>query len=267
MSKTIVFIHGMFLNPKSWRHWQDFFGARGYDTIAPAWPLHDGEPADLRAHPPAGIGTLSLAEVVASMERAASAVEDPILIGHSVGGLIVQILASRGFGSVGVPICPVAPNRMLSLDWGFFRNSAAITNPLKGDDPFPMDADGFHKNFANTMSPEASNAAFLEYGLPESRNVLRDAMGDLGKIDVDRPHIPFLFIGAEKDEIIPSHLCERNAKAYTDPTSRSDFMEFSDRGHFICGEPRWEEVATHVANWLEQTAPIEVARSGASVMT
>ena len=140
---------------------------------------------------------------------------------------------------------------MLSLDWGFFRNSAAITNPLKGDEPFPMDADGFHKNFANTMPREASDEAFRQFGLSESRNVLRDCMGDTGKIDVERPHIPLLFIGAEEDQIIPAPLCERNAKAYTDPGSRADFMQFSNRGHFICGEPRWEEVATYVAEWLD----------------
>ncbi len=179
----------------------------------------------------------------------------------------MQLLASRGIGSAGIPICSVAPNRMLSFDWGFFRNSATITNPLKGDDPFPMDAEGFHKNFANTLSREASDAAFERDAVPDSRNVLRDCMGDDGKIDVERPHVPFLFIGAEKDEIIPAHLVERNARAYTDPTSRSDYMSFSNRGHYLCGEPGWEEVAKHIANWLEQTAPIGVARSGASVWT
>ncbi len=150
---------------------------------------------------------------------------------------------------------------MLAMDWGFFRNSAAITNPLKGDDPFPMDEDGFHQNFANTMERSASDAAFRALAVHDSRNVFRDCMTDAAAIDVERPHVPFLFIGAEKDEIVPVSLCERNAKAYTDPTSRSDFMQFTDRGHFICGEPGWQDVATHVANWLEEVAPIQVARA------
>ncbi len=251
MKKTVVLIHGMFLNPKSWRQWQDFLGQRGYDAVAPAWPLHDADPAELRANLPAGMGTLSLDAVVAKMESVVSQYQDPVLIGHSVGGLIVQILAARGFGSAAVPICPVAPNRMLSLDWGFFRNSVAITNPLKGDEPFPMDADGFFQNFGNTMARPESDAAFEAFSFSESRNVLRDCMGDLGKIDVDRPHIPFLFIGAEKDEIIPAHLVERNSKAYTDEGSVSEYVEFAGRGHFICGQPGWQEVATRVADWLD----------------
>ena len=53
----IVFVHGMFQNPKSWENWVSFFSARGFDCVAPAWPLHAGEPAELRAVPPAGLGS------------------------------------------------------------------------------------------------------------------------------------------------------------------------------------------------------------------
>jgi len=171
------------------------------------------------------------------------------------------LLAARGYCTVGVPICSVAPNRMLSLDWGFFRNSVTITNPLKGDEPFPMDADGFYQNFGNKMSRVESDAAFEQFAIPESRNVLRDCLGDLGKIDTDRPHVPFLFIGADEDEIIPAHLCERNAHAYSDNTSRSDYMKFSGRGHFIVGQDGWEEVAGYVADWLENVAPVRATRA------
>lgn len=259
--KNIMFVHGMFLNPKSWEQWQEYFSARGYHCVAPAWPFHEGEPAALRANVSAGLGTLHLQTVIESVAQAAAAYDDLTLVGHSVGGLIVQILAARGIGSAAVPICSVAPNRMLALDWGFFRNSAAITNPLKGDEPFPMDAEGFYKNFGNTMSEVESNAAFERFAVPDSRNVFRDCMTDVGKIDVEQPHVPFLFIGAEKDEIVPSHLCERNAAAYTDKGSRSDFMEFTERGHFICGQLRWEEVASYIAQWLDETAAVPVTRA------
>ena len=112
------------------------------------------------------------------------------------------------------------------------------------------------------MSEVESNNAFERFAVPDSRNVFRDCMTDVGKIDVERPHVPFLFIGAEKDEIVPSALCKRNAEAYTDPRSRSDFMEFTERGHFICGQPRWEEVASYIAEWLDEKAPIPVTQAG-----
>ena len=259
--RKVMFIHGMFLNPKSWRSWQAFFATRGYDSFAPHWPLHEGEPADLRANVPAGLGELSLETVLRAMREAAAPHEDLTIVGHSVGGLLAQLLVAEGIGTAGVAICSVAPNRMLAMDWGFFRNSAAITNPLKGDDVFPMDADGFHKNFANTMDRPASDAAFEPFAVDDSRNVFRDCMTDVAKIDVDRPHAPLLFIGAEQDEIVPSPLCKRNAEAYTDRGSRADFFEFKGHGHFICGEPGWEAVAAHVADWLDQVAPVAVARA------
>jgi pimeloyl-ACP methyl ester carboxylesterase len=249
---TIMFVHGMFQNPKSWRRWQQYFEARGYSTIAPAWPYHEGEPAQLRSQVPAGLGELPLERVMEVMREVALACSDLILIGHSVGGLIVQKLIQSGIGRLGVPISSVAPNRMLSLDWGFFRNSAAITNPLKGDQPFPMDADGFHKNFANTMDRAASDVAYTQFAVPDSRNILRDCMGDTGKVDLSVARAPMLFIGAEKDAIIPAALCKRNAEAYERPVPEVAYLEFPNRGHFICGEPGWEEVAGAAYRWLEE---------------
>lgn len=254
MAQTIMFMHGMFLNPRSWAKWQDYFGERGYNAIAPPWPLHEGEPAQLRARVPAGLGELSLDAVIDRMVECAAPHPNVVLVGHSVGGLLVQILVNRGIGVLGVPICSVAPNRMLSLDWGFFRNSVAITNPLKGDDPYPMLPEGFHKNFANTMDRASSDVEYDRFAMHESRNVLRDCMGDAGKIDMDKPHAPLLFIAAEADEIIPPELCSKNAKAYTHEKSRADFMEFKGRGHYICGEPGWEEVAAYIEEWIQGKA-------------
>src|SRR6187402_826836 len=78
MSKNIMFVHGMFLTPKSWKHWEAFFTQRGYHCIAPAWPLHDAEPASIRANPPAGLGELSLEKILMAMERAAAPYRDDL---------------------------------------------------------------------------------------------------------------------------------------------------------------------------------------------
>lgn len=251
MAKTVMFVHGMFLNPVSWDQWRAFFEQRGFETLAPAWPLHDGAPSSLRANPPPGLGSLSLDQVIAKLEDIAATHRDLVVVGHSVGGLLTQILVSRGLARLGVPICSVAPNRMMSLDWSFLKNSAAITNPLKGDELYPMDADGFFQNFGNTMTRAASDAAFAQFAMHESRNVLRDCLGDAGKIDVNAPHVPMLFIGADKDEIIPAALCEKNAAAYDDEGSHTDYVEFQNRGHFICGQAGWEDVATHIVEWID----------------
>jgi len=251
--KTIVFIHGMFQNPKSWNKWIEFFSAKGYNCIAPAWPMHEGEPIELRHNPPAGLGDLHLQTIVDEMEDIVTSLDErPILIGHSVGGLIVQLLVEKGLAEIGVPISSVAPNAMLAFDWGFMKNSALIANPFKGNEPFYMDLESFHGAFCNTMSMEETERAYNEYATHDSRNVLRDCMGADGQIDVDMPHAPLLFIAGEKDEIMPTELTKRNSEAYTDEVSISEYKEFPNRGHYICGQPGWEEVAEYVYDWLQK---------------
>ncbi len=247
MSK-IVFVHGMFQNPKSWEGWIARFAASGHECIAPAWPLHAGEPADLRASPSPMLGKLRLKEVISAIETAVGD-EHPVIIGHSVGGLIAQILMNRGRVSAAVAINSVAPNRMIDLDLSFFKNAAIIANPLKGDEPVFIDAQTFHGAFANTLDKEQAAAEFARTATHDSRNVFRDCMTSDGHVDFATPHGPLLLIGGEKDEIIPAHLCQKNAKAYDDPAS---FREFAGRSHYICNERGWEEVADAVLQWLDQ---------------
>ena len=249
--KNIIFIHGMFQNPKSWDKWITYFTKKGYNCIAPAWPYHEGEPADLRQNPSSKLGELKLETIVNEIEKVASKTKEPILIGHSVGGLIVQLLINKGIGKAGVCIDSVAPNAMLSLDWGFFKNSALIANPFKGDEPFYTDPESFHDSFCNTMTMKESEEAFNAYATHDSRNVLRDCLGETGKVDLDLQHAPLLFIGGTEDQIIPPELNEKNANAYTDESSIVHYKEFANRGHFICGQPGWEEVADYTYDWLQ----------------
>lgn len=252
MKPQIVFIHGMFMTPKCWGQWIEFFEKLGFECAAPAWPLHEGEPADLRRNIPAGLGKLGLDELHQHYRAIVAAYpEPPVVIGHSMGGLLAQKLLADGLLRAAVGICSVAPNRMLAFDWGFMRNSAAITNPFAGDEPYEMTAEAFHQNFANTMSEAASFSAWQEYAVHESRQVLRDIMGHEGQIDLKQPHHPLLLVGAKDDAIIPNSLVRRNAHAYEDERSHHEYREFTGRGHFICGEPGWEEVAVSVSNWLE----------------
>ena len=248
--KTIIFIHGMFQNPKSWEGWMAYFNNKGYRCIAPAWPYHEGEPAGLRNDPEPELGNLRLQTIIDEFERIASKTEEAILVGHSVGGLIAQVLINKGFGKAGICIDSVAPNRMLSFDWDFFRNSMTITNPLKGDEPICQTPESFFETFCSPMSEADSKKAFEAFATHDSRNVLRDCLGEAGEVEVDKAHAPLLFIGGEEDRIIPADLSEKNAKAYTDEDSITHFKSFPGRGHFICGQDGWEEVAGYVHEWL-----------------
>lgn len=268
MKTRIFFIHGMFLTAKCWDEWVGYFDARDYNPVAIPWPLHELEPEILRSNPPSALGELSLGDLhgyYAEILREES--EPPVVVGHSLGGLLVQKLVAEGLVRAGIGICPVAPNRMLALDWGFLRNSAAITNPFAGDEPYEMTPEGFHRNFANTLTEAESNEAYGKYAVHESRKVLRDIMGEEGKIDLTAPHAPLLLIGAEEDQIIPSSLVRRNAHAYEDARSHHEFIEYSGRDHFICGAPGWEEVADGIINWLDAHLSLTSPVAGAFTTT
>ncbi|OWK39845.1 hypothetical protein [Fimbriiglobus ruber] len=90
------------------------------------------------------------------------------------------------------------------------------------------------------MTANESNAAFAETATHDSRNILSDCLLETGHIDLTRPHVPLLFVGAEDDEIIPAQLCVKNAAAYKDVGSMANYVEFPKRGHFICGDPKWK---------------------------
>ncbi|GAB2796398.1 alpha/beta hydrolase [Rhabdobacter roseus] len=251
MNKNIVFIHGMFQNAKSWDNWVAYFSERGYRCVAPSWPDHAGEPVQLRANPPATLGDLSLDDVIAAMEQEVLAADRPIVIGHSVGGLLAQIFVNRNLVSRAVAISPVAPNKMMTLDWSFFKNVTAIANPLEGNSYFEQTSEKFHAEFCNTLSETEALQAFGQTATHDSRKVLRDCLGSSGHIDLDTPHVPIAFISGTEDRIIPHELVEKNSEAYKDAASQRAYRAFEGRSHFICGEPGWEEVAEYVYNWLQ----------------
>src|ERR1041385_1938747 len=98
-SKTIVFIHGLFQNPKSWEGWMKYFQEKGYTCYAPAYPFHEGEPNELRKNINPALGKLTFGQVVDSLAAFIDKLpEKPILIGHSMGGLAVQKLLEMNKG-------------------------------------------------------------------------------------------------------------------------------------------------------------------------
>ena len=259
MTKDIVFIHGMFMTPKSWEKWVGYFTELGYNCVAVPWPLHNGEPAALRAHIPEGTGDIMLDDVLDATITAVGGYDKPIVIGHSVGGLLTQLLVARGLATAGVTISSVAPNAMLSIDWHFLKSTVPILNPIKGDDPQIMTPELFHETFANTLTEEQSRAEWEKYAVHESRNVLRSALGPTGHIDLDVPHVPLLFVTGEKDHIIPASLVEKNCLAYKHGRGLRTLEVFPDRGHHICNEPGWEQVPLFVHEWLVQPLEAEPA--------
>ncbi len=110
MTKTIMLIHGAWLNAKSRGKVDRHYEAKGFAVLAPNWPLDDRDPAELRAHPHPDLKKLGFLRILDSYDREIRALpEEPILIGHSAGAVFVQSLLDRGLGVAGVAIDPARP--------------------------------------------------------------------------------------------------------------------------------------------------------------
>lgn len=250
--KTIVFVHGLHENGSSWKPWKLYFEQLGYICYAPDYPYHEGIPSELRKKPNPLLAKIRMRDVV---EHYATFIDslantNPILIGHSMGGLIVQKLIQAEKGSLGVCVTSASPKGVLSLTWSFVKSNIGTINPFKGNSLFCGTKEWFHYAICNTLTREQSDQIYEKAVVPESRNIPRSSRFNDGYIDLNKPHKPLLFISAEKDHIIPVGLNIKNVKAYKDQQSITDFKLFKGRSHSICVQDGWEEVCLFIQEWL-----------------
>jgi pimeloyl-ACP methyl ester carboxylesterase len=255
--KTVVFITGCFVGDNCWDTWQAWFRERGYRTIVEPWPFKDASPAELRSRHPLGNPGLSSVTLKALTEHYASIVkalpEKPILIGHSMGGLITQILVNRDLAAAGVAIHPVPPQGVVPVELSFYKagwKALGLFTSLKKT--FMMSFSNWQYAFTNGMSPEDQRKAYTEFAIPESKKVNRGALTSAAKIDFQKPHAPLLITAGDADHIIPATLNLRNFKAYGDRAdSVLDYQVFPGRNHFVLGQPTWREDAEFICTWVE----------------
>jgi pimeloyl-ACP methyl ester carboxylesterase len=252
--KTIVFVHGMFMTPLCWEHWLTRFAERGYRCLAPAWPGRDRPVAELRAHSDPELGRLTLNDVVAHVGSTVAALaQKPIVIGHSTGGLVAQILVNRDAVAAGVAIDSAPPESVFTAKWSFLRAHGSLTGPFADPRrPKTMTFEEFQYAFANMLPIEAQRAAFDRYVVPGSRMLARRARGAVARIDFAKPHPPLLVTAGVQDRVFPASLNFNNFARYRQRGAITDFRAFDGRDHLVIAEPGWEEVADFVANWLEK---------------
>jgi pimeloyl-ACP methyl ester carboxylesterase len=254
-TRTVLFVHGMFMTPLCWADWEKLFQARGFTTIAPAWPEHDA-PIDeqRRAHPSKKLGKLTLADVLdlyrAEIRRLP---EPPILIGHSMGGLIVQLLLQEGLGAAGVAVDSAPPKGLISLRYSFFKSNWPVISPsARIDEPIHMGLDAFSYAFANTRPRAEQEAAYQRLIVPESRRIGKGPTTDAARIEFERARAPLLLIAGSGDHIIPASLNRSNYGRYEKAPAITDFREFPGRDHLLIAEPGWQELADYILGWLEK---------------
>src|SRR5271165_5214997 len=126
--KTIVLIHGLWLTALSWEHWVERYRKRGFLVVARSWPGLEGD-IDAIRRDPSPMVNVGLEDVVEHYENIIEGLGKPVIImGHSFGGLVTQLLLDRGFGTVGVGIDSAAPKGVLSLPLSEIKSAFPVLN-------------------------------------------------------------------------------------------------------------------------------------------
>lgn len=259
MTRTIVFLHGAWVTADCWDRFVPFFEARGYRCLAPSWPGKERSVEAIRADP-SPLAGLGVAEIVEHYERMIRDLpEPPILIGHSFGGLFTQILLDRGLGAAGVAIDSAPPKGVWAYEPTAFRSLLTVLLRWRvWRKVVRWKYSNFRYAFVHTLPPDEARAAYDRYVTPETGRIF--FQGAIAPFHGSSPtrvdfsngtRAPLLLIAGARDRIVPPVINRRNHRAYAKSRARTDFREFPDRTHWIIAQPGWDEVAAHVAAWLE----------------
>ena len=263
--KNIVLIHGLWMTPLSWENWVKYYSAKGYNVIAKGWPGLDGDIEQLRRDP-SPIATLGIDEIVNHYESIIRGLDSPpIIIGHSFGGLVTQILLDRGLGAAGVAIASAPVKGIILLPFSTLKVSfPALSNPANNHRAEPLSPEQFHYAFTNTLNEEESLRVFQRYAVPGPDHVLFQAA-----FANFNPHAatavnfhndtraPLLLISGGKDHISPPSVVKANFNLYRKSNAITDYKEFPERSHYTLGQEGWEEVADFALDWALSNAASE----------
>jgi alpha-beta hydrolase superfamily lysophospholipase len=255
----LMLIHGAWLSARSWERFAEYFEGRGFAVSTPEWPRKHGDVEQLRdeAGELAGLGLTEIVDHYDALIRALD--EPPVLVGHSFGGLIVELLLDRGLGRAGVALSPAPPKGILVLPFSSLKAaSPALAHPSTRHGIVALTADEFTYGFVNTFGEEDAAAAYERYAVPETGRIFYEAgFANFALHPSTEVHFknderaPLLIVGADKDHTVPASVARAQAKKYERSSAQTDYLEFEGRPHlFVVGEG-WEEVAGAIDSWLD----------------
>ncbi|MGY0020503.1 alpha/beta hydrolase [Streptomyces sp. YJ-C3] len=254
---TVVLIHGFWVTPRSWEQWAEHYKKRGYRVLAPAYPGFEAEVEALNTDP-APIEKVTVEQIVEKLETLVRGLDEPpVLIGHSAGGVFVQLLLDRGLGAAGVAICSAPTEGVAVLPLSQIKAAfPVLRNPANRHRSVALTAEQWHYAFTNTFSEQESKLLYERYAIPASGAIFWDsALATLRPghqstyVDYHndaRP--PLLFVSGGEDHLMPPKVQQSNARHYKS-SSVTEVKEFPGMPHLLPAAPGWEEVADHALDW------------------
>jgi non-heme chloroperoxidase len=247
----VVFIHGLWLLPSSWDRWATVFEAAGYAALTPGWPDDPETVEEANAHPEVfahkTVGQVAdhYAEIIEQLDR------KPVVIGHSFGGLLAQIVAGRGLAAASVAIDPAPFRGVLPLPLSALKSASPVLgNPANYSRAIPLTYDQFRYAFANAVSEDEAHELYDTYAVPAAGAPLfQAASANLNpwtevKVDSKSPDRgPLLIISGEQDHTVPWAIANASYKKQKHNDGVTEIVEIPGRGHALTIDSGWREVA------------------------
>ena len=241
-------IHGAFCGPWSLDGLKAKFEKAGYAVTAPWLRFHDSKP------PPSALGTTGLLDYVSDLEEDIAALKaPPILVGHSMGGLLAQMLAARRDVAGLVLLAPSAP-------WGIppttlFEIGAAHAMHLQPgywNQVLEPQRDVALMNFLDKLPRNQRDEVFGRFVRESGRATFEILnwgldMNRASEVDAAKVACPVLCLTGAEDRINPPSTVARIAARYGATNEVFDGM-----GHWLIGEPGWEKLAERILGWLKK---------------
>jgi non-heme chloroperoxidase len=258
----VVFIHGLWLLPSSWDRWAQVFDEAGYASLTPGWPDDPATPEEANAHPEVfadkTVGQVAdhYAEVIGRLERA------PVVVGHSFGGLIAQILAGRGLAAATVAVDPAPFRGVLPLPVSALKSAwPALHNPANRHRAVPLTYEQFRYAFANAVGEDEAKSLYSTFAVPAAGVPLfQAAAANLNPwteaaVDTEAPaRGPLLLMSGEKDHTVPWALTHAAYKQQVGNEGVTEIVEMPGRGHALTIDSGWREVAGTALDFLRRVA-------------
>ena len=254
MSETIFMIHGMWGGAWYWENFKVFLEKQGYRCVTTTLRFHDMDPGDA---PDPQLGTTSLLDYAADLELEIQKLGvKPILMGHSMGGLLAQILGSRGLARALVLLTPAPPAGIMALKpsviksfwsvqtkWGFWKKPIRQTFKEAVYSILHLLPPEEQEEAYGRFVYESGRAAYeIGYALFDSKAASR--------VDESKVTCPVLVVGGAEDRITPVSVVRRVAAKYG---AVATYKEFDRHAHWVVAEPGWQEIAAYAADWLGNT--------------
>ncbi len=258
----VVFIHGLWLLPSSWDRWGEVFEEAGYAAVMPSWPDDPETIEEARAHPEvfAGKTLAQIADHVAEVIGALT--KKPVVMGHSTGGLLAQMIADRGLSAATVAIDPGPFRGVLPLPVSALRSAAPVlANPLNRSRAVTLTLDQFKFGWANALSDEEANELYERYHVAApgvalmqmaNANINPRTEAKLDPANPDRG--PLLIIDGEKDHTVPWAIANASYKRQRRNSSVTEIEMIPDRGHSLVIDSGWREVADTALRFVRRFA-------------